>query len=140
METDFFKKMNSVIDILFALDILISFRTTYQCPDTGTEVVEGCRIFKNYFFGRFIIDLVSTIPFDKIELSAETLEHAEAGGSSHYAVISCLKMIRVLRLQKLISHINASEDFKIQLLLFKMCFFLFLYIHFACCSWLFVSQ
>ena len=90
--------------------------------------------------GRFIIDLVSTIPFDKFG-KAETLEQLEAGGSTqNYAIISCLKMIRVLRLTKLISHINASEDFKVQLMLFKMCFFLFLYIHFSCCSWLFVCE
>lgn len=66
LETNFFKKVNTLIDILFALDIIISFRTTYQCQDTGTEIVSGLKIAKNYLLGRFIIDLVSTIPFDKI--------------------------------------------------------------------------
>lgn len=66
LETDFFVKINTLIDILFGLDILISFRTTYQCPDTATEVVSGFKIFKNYLLGRFIIDLVSTIPFDQL--------------------------------------------------------------------------
>jgi hypothetical protein len=59
--------INTFIDILFAIDIIISFRTTYQCPDTGNEIVEDLNIAINYFLGRFIIDLVSTIPFDKIE-------------------------------------------------------------------------
>ena len=59
--------INGVVDVLFAIDILISFRTTYICTDTGAEIVEGCQIAKNYLLGRFSIDLLATIPFDKVQ-------------------------------------------------------------------------
>ena len=29
LETDFFKMINTLIDVLFAMDIILSFRTTY---------------------------------------------------------------------------------------------------------------
>jgi hypothetical protein len=57
---------NTLIDCIFAIDILISFRTTYVCTDTGAEIISGYQIAKNYVSGRFIIDLLSTIPFDKL--------------------------------------------------------------------------
>ena len=58
--------VNTIIDCLFAIDILISFRTTYLSSDTGAEIVEGMQIAKNYLYGRFSIDLLATIPFDKM--------------------------------------------------------------------------
>ena len=57
---------NTFIDCIFAIDIIISFRTTYVCSDTGAEIMSGLKIAKNYVSGRFIIDLLSTIPFDKL--------------------------------------------------------------------------
>ena len=64
--TKLFYIINTFIDCLFGIDILISFRTTYMCSDTGQEITKGCKIAKNYFLGRFSFDLLSTIPFDKI--------------------------------------------------------------------------
>lgn len=58
---------NTIIDCCFGIDILITFRTTYICSTTGSEIVEGLQIAKNYLSGKFIIDLLSTIPFDKVE-------------------------------------------------------------------------
>ena len=49
--------------------------------------------------------------------------------------ISCLKLVRVLRLGKLISYLNESDDFKLQLRLFKLIFFFLLYIHITSCTW-----
>jgi hypothetical protein len=64
LESDNFKYVNSIIDIMFVIDILISFRTTYQCSESGYEIIDGLKIAKNYFVGRFIVDLVCTIPFE----------------------------------------------------------------------------
>ena len=59
--------VGKVIDLLFALDIAVNFRTTYICEKTGREVVEGQRIARNYFFGnRFFVDLMASIPFDML--------------------------------------------------------------------------
>lgn len=52
-----------IVDIMFVIDIIINFRTTYV--NTNDEVVShpSC-IAVHYFKGWFLIDLVAAIPFD----------------------------------------------------------------------------
>lgn len=52
-----------VVDIMFIIDILINFRTTYV--NANDEVVSHpLRIAVHYFKGWFLIDMVAAIPFD----------------------------------------------------------------------------
>jgi hypothetical protein len=125
-----------LIDFAFGIDIMISFRTTFQNPYTGDEVYEPALIAKNYILGRFWIDLFSTIPF-------EVLVHLLPGdisASENYKIVSCLKLIRILRLGKLINYLNTSDDYKMILKLIKLCFLLTLYIHIYGCMWIFFCK
>ena len=58
--------INNVIDLMFLIDILITFRKTYTDPFTGDEVFDLERIRTNYFKGNFIVDVLSTVPFEKV--------------------------------------------------------------------------
>ena len=58
--------MDIVIDICFVLDIILAFRTTFMNPLTGDEVFDSKQIAINYLKGTFWIDLLATIPFEKI--------------------------------------------------------------------------
>lgn len=52
-----------VVDVMFIVDILINFRTTYV--NSNDEVVSHPgRIAQHYFKGWFLIDIVAAIPFD----------------------------------------------------------------------------
>lgn len=52
-----------MVDIMFIIDILINFRTTYV--NTNEEVVSHPgKIAIHYFKGWFLIDMVAAIPFD----------------------------------------------------------------------------
>lgn len=52
-----------VVDVMFIVDILINFRTTYV--NHNDEVVSHPgRIAQHYFKGWFLIDIVAAIPFD----------------------------------------------------------------------------
>lgn len=52
-----------IVDIMFIVDILINFRTTYV--NTNEEVVSHPgKIAIHYFKGWFLIDMVAAIPFD----------------------------------------------------------------------------
>lgn len=52
-----------VVDVMFIVDILINFRTTYV--NHNDEVVSHPgRIAHHYFKGWFLIDIVAAIPFD----------------------------------------------------------------------------
>ena len=51
------------VDVMFIVDILINFRTTYV--NHNDEVVsQPGRIAQHYFKGWFLIDIVAAIPFD----------------------------------------------------------------------------
>ena len=126
-----------MIDYCFGLDILISFRTTFQNPFTGDEVYDGKLIAHNYFFGRFWIDLLSTLPFESMVSILPSIGSDEA---ENYKIVSCLKLFRILRLGRLINYLNSSDDFKMVLKLIKMFFFLVLYIHILGCMWFFFSK
>ena len=57
--------LDRTIDILFGLDLILNFRTTYINPKTNLEVFDQVRIAKNYFYSsRFWVDLLASIPFE----------------------------------------------------------------------------
>jgi len=55
---------NSLIDIMFALDMIVSFRTTVIDEKTGGEVKNLKFLAVQYIKGQFTIDLLATLPFD----------------------------------------------------------------------------
>jgi hypothetical protein len=51
---------------LFAVDIIINFRTIYIDPKTE-EIVSDIKLISiNYLQGRLIIDILASVPFDII--------------------------------------------------------------------------
>jgi hypothetical protein len=52
------------VDISFAIDIILTFFTSFTDSITNLEVVQHKKIAINYFKGWFIFDLGSVIPFD----------------------------------------------------------------------------
>ena len=66
MDSTYFLIFNTCIDLCFFADILITFRTTFYDPISGDEVFDKYLIAKKYLTGRFIIDFLSTVPFDNI--------------------------------------------------------------------------
>ena len=62
-----------MVDIMFIIDILINFRTTYV--NKNDEVVSHPgKIAVHYFKGWFLIDVVAAIPFDLLLFGSETDE------------------------------------------------------------------
>jgi len=56
------------IDIAFAFDIVINFRSVYYDPRTESLVTNGKRIASRYLSGRFWIDLLASLPLEMIAL------------------------------------------------------------------------
>ena len=55
---------NSVIDLIFIMDIVLRFRTTYIDPISGEEVMDSMLISMKYLKSySFYIDVISTVPF-----------------------------------------------------------------------------
>lgn len=90
--------VDSVIDFLFAIDILINFRTTYIDSLDGEEIFEGKKIAHRYFFSmRFWMDLISTIPFDKMFSSL-----VDDDAQQFLSALGMLKVFRIGRIGNLI--------------------------------------
>ena len=124
---------NSVIDIIFLLDIFIVFRTTFINSNNGSEIVEPHSIAWNYTKGQLTIDVLATIPLD----SFTALFFAN---SVYFQGFGILKLIRVLRLSRIISYMRVVETVKASLRLIKLIFYLILYVHCVGCAWFFTVK
>ena len=113
------------------MDVFISFRTTIIDEITKVEIMDASVIAKRYILrGRFLVDVVSSIPFDAlIDSHSEKLK-----------LISILKLARIFRFTRIISFLNATEDFKLSLKLFKLIFYLVIYLHLQACAWFFYTN
>ena len=102
----FESRLFSAVDIMFIIDILINFRTTYVCENDEVisqvserefalgrtqkkkkscptmrppSFLQPTKIAVHYFRGWFIIDLVAAIPFDLLLFGSDTDEVREGG-------------------------------------------------------------
>ena len=89
------------VDLIFVLDIFIVFRTTILDDDSGEEISDGKIIAQKYIRGRFTVDFLSTVPFDWIALIFLDSEQAK-----QFQLFGLLKLIRVLRLNRIIMYLN----------------------------------
>ena len=90
------KALDYTIDALFFIDILVSFNTAYMDSKTSILVINRKEIAKSYLKFWFWIDLLSTIPFDKL------IEAISSFSSNLVAVSRLAKILRLIRLVKLV--------------------------------------
>ncbi|XP_060921104.1 potassium voltage-gated channel subfamily H member 2 [Labrus mixtus] len=120
-----------IVDIMFIIDILINFRTTYV--NTNDEVVSHpVRIAVHYFKGWFLIDMVAAIPFDLLiyrsgeEVRCEPLQTT--------TLIGLLKTARLLRLVRVARKLDRYSEYGAAVLFLLMCTFA-LIAHWLACIW-----
>lgn len=129
MKLPAFYVVNSLIDFVFLLDIIVNLRTTFYDIETGDEVFDSKRTGKMYLKGRFTVDLLSTIPFDNIALIFTK------SSSPILQLFALLKLVRISRLGRIIERMNVTQDIKNALKLFKLIFVIIIYIHCLACLW-----
>lgn len=115
--------MNWIIDLLFMLDVVINFRTTIVNEKTGEDIIDDKIIAMRYLKGKFWVDILASIPFDFIEL------FIKSNSGFTFQMFGLLKLIRILRLSRLITYMNIKDEVKMSLKLFKLVFFLIMYLH-----------
>ncbi|XP_016424664.1 potassium voltage-gated channel subfamily H member 2-like [Sinocyclocheilus rhinocerous] len=97
-----------IVDIMFIIDIIINFRTTYV--NTNDEVVSHpLRIAVHYFKGWFLIDMVAAIPFDL--LIDRTGEEMSAEPTQQTTLIGLLKTARLLRLVRVARKLDRYSEY-----------------------------
>ncbi|OQR89768.1 Voltage-gated Ion Channel (VIC) Superfamily [Achlya hypogyna] len=96
-----------VVDALFFVDILVSFRMAYYTAEHQL-VVQSRTITLSYLKGWFFIDLVSTVPIDTIGSFFVTT----ASSTKVFATTKILRMFRIARIFKLIRLLKIGKVFK----------------------------
>uniref|UniRef100_A0A7N5P8B5 Potassium voltage-gated channel subfamily H member 6 n=2 Tax=Ailuropoda melanoleuca TaxID=9646 RepID=A0A7N5P8B5_AILME len=115
-----------IVDIMFVVDIVINFRTTYV--NTNDEVVSHPRrIAIHYFKGWFLIDMVAAIPFDLLIF--------RSGSDETTTLIGLLKTARLLRLVRVARKLDRYSEYGAAVLFLLMCTFALIAHWLACiCS------
>ncbi|XP_065752650.1 potassium voltage-gated channel subfamily H member 6 isoform X1 [Phocoena phocoena] len=114
-----------IVDIMFVVDIVINFRTTYV--NANDEVVSHPRrIAVHYFKGWFLIDMVAAIPFDLLIF--------RTGSDETTTLIGLLKTARLLRLVRVARKLDRYSEYGAAVLFLLMCTFA-LIAHWLACIW-----
>ncbi|XP_053322028.1 potassium voltage-gated channel subfamily H member 2 [Spea bombifrons] len=114
-----------IVDIMFIIDILINFRTTYV--NSNEEVVSHPgKIAIHYFKGWFLIDMVAAIPFDLLIFGS--------GSEETTTLIGLLKTARLLRLVRVARKLDRYSEYGAAVLFLLMCTFA-LIAHWLACIW-----
>ena len=100
----------SVIDLIFLVDICLNFITSYRCGDS--LVTRPRKIALHYLRGYFFIDLIATIPFGYI-LTSSSLSVANKLGKLG-RLPKLVKFVRAARLLKLL-RVYRLHDFIMKL-------------------------
>uniref|UniRef100_A0A3P9IWA7 Potassium voltage-gated channel, subfamily H (eag-related), member 6a n=1 Tax=Oryzias latipes TaxID=8090 RepID=A0A3P9IWA7_ORYLA len=118
-----------VVDIMFIVDILINFRTTYV--NHNDEVVSHPgHIAQHYFKGWFLIDIVAAIPFDLLLFRSGS----QAEPQTQTTLIGLLKTARLLRLVRVARKLDRYSEYGAAVLFLLMCTFA-LIAHWLACIW-----
>ncbi|KAI5618064.1 potassium voltage-gated channel subfamily H member 6-like, partial [Silurus asotus] len=118
--------VDAIVDVLFMVDIVISFRTTYV--DTNDEVVTHPKhIAIHYIKGWFLIDIVAALPFDLLVFKSGSDETTST-------LIGLLKTARLLRLVRVARKLDRYSEYGAAVLLLLMCTFV-LIAHWLACIW-----
>lgn len=84
--------IDAMVDLIFLVDIVITFRTTFLDTEKGTIVYDTHTIASKYLHGSFAVDLASSVPFGAIvaPISAQLS-----------SVLNLLGLLKLLRIQRL---------------------------------------
>lgn len=90
--------------IVFGVDIIVSFLSSFINVSTGDEIFDLKLIAYNYIFveGLFWIDFISTVPLDGLAELADASENVV----SFFTFFGILKIVRVFRIGKVIADLN----------------------------------
>ena len=125
-----------IIDFVYMIDIGVGFCTSYIDYFTGEEITKPSKIAARYIQGDFIIDLLSTIPFEAIY---KVVTQQNDIDKTLLVIFKVCKLLKVFRLRKVGNMIRDSEntkEFKAGLQIIFITFLLAIYTHvIGCIMW-----
>lgn len=122
------------IDVVFFVDILLNFRTTYRAH--GIEVTDPAQIRRHYLRTMFLVDLVATVPFDALLFM---FPDAEIFSISAVLILRLLRLLRVVRLMLIFRRWARQSSINTGYLrIGRLTSVVILLIHWIACAWFLV--
>lgn len=141
--------LNILIDIFFIVDIILNFFAPYYDAEE-TKIIKLEKISKHYLSSRFIIDMISALPFNSVLDLNQYLYYYEIKDYSTSHRITLYKLSRVVKIVNiikddspftLISYVFDKIDVSSTLGRFLYVFSYYLLIlHVTSCTWIFIGK
>jgi hypothetical protein len=139
--------INSLIDLLFLLDMIVVFNATYYDADL-VLIDDRKKICCTYLKGWFTVDLLAIVPFDVLFTLGGSNDYSGmvrvARLGKLYRLVKLTKMLRLLKIMKekgkLMKYLN--DVLKIGHSLERLFFFLiifFILCHISTCFWIMIA-
>ncbi|MED6279033.1 Potassium voltage-gated channel subfamily H member 3 [Characodon lateralis] len=119
---------NFIIMLLFSLDIVLNFRTTFVST-SGQVVYDARSICVHYVTTWLFVDLVAALPFDLLY----------AFNISVNFRVHLLKTVRLLRLLRLLQKLERYSQYSAVVLTLLMSMFALL-AHWMACVWYYIGR
>ncbi|KAI5619675.1 potassium voltage-gated channel subfamily H member 4-like isoform X1 [Silurus asotus] len=116
------------VEMLFILDIILNFRTTYV-SQSGQVVYDSRSICIHYAATWFFVDLVAALPFDLLYAFNITVT----------SLVHLLKTVRLLRLLRLLQKLDRYSQYSAMVLTLLMSMFALL-AHWMACIWYVIGR
>ena len=117
------------VTVTYSIDIVVQFLTSYMQVTTGDEIMKPSKIAKRYIRGTFIIDFLSTFPF-------QSFLKDNNGFQAFASACQLLKVLRIRKLYSMISRSNLTIEVKAVTKIAFYSFLLFMYTHIiGCVMW-----
>ena len=124
-----------LIDISFAIDIIIAFRTTFDTAG-GNEEFNGKIIARTYLCSsRFVVDLLATIPFELVLYIILPAGAMDGELSQYQQFFGMLKLVRLLRLRRIVRLLDIGQEYKVIGRIVGLMGVLLMLIHWIGCMW-----
>ncbi len=103
--------LDALIDVYFAVDIVVNFRTAYY-DGSGKLVTDLRMVAKKYLKTWFIIDFVSCVPIGYAFMIIDAVDGAGGDDSNNANKIKLTKILRLVRLAKNLARIARLKKLK----------------------------
>lgn len=117
------KVLFQTLDVWFALDIVLNFRTGYI--NHGTVVMDPKKIASNYLSTWFVVDVLGTLPFESL-ISAQVSSRKSLKLAKYFKIPKLLRISRVMKYVR--SHQYVYDFSKVLILIFTL-------MHIGACVW-----
>ncbi len=86
--------VDSIVDVVFFIDIIFNFHTSFVGSD-GSVIVEEAKIRQNYLRSGFVIDIMACLPYDALNIFDINVKKGSYGN-----VFSILKVRKFSSVEK----------------------------------------